>query len=92
MLGADAASMRPEAIKLAAMYHIITPVSGAVVLETARQYQANSLTPVDRDSVPTIPEPEAWALLIIALLLIVWFILRHRNHHVSARTSSGMSA
>ena len=91
-LGTDAAGNRSEAIQLASRYHIITPVSGAVVLETAQQYEANSLTPVDRDSVPTIPEPEVWALLIIALLFIIWFTLRHQNHHVSARASSGISA
>ncbi|MCZ6675885.1 MAG: hypothetical protein O7E52_01420, partial [Candidatus Poribacteria bacterium] len=78
------------AIELAATYQIITPVSGAVVLENAQQYEANVLTPVAPSSVPTIPEPEVWALLIVALLLILWFRFRHRIHLAIERKSDGV--
>ncbi len=63
-----------RAIKLAAAYQIVTPVTGAVVLETQEQYERAGLTPVERQTVPTIPEPEVWALLIVALLTVAFVI------------------
>jgi hypothetical protein len=43
---------------LAASYRLVTPVSGAVVLESQEQYEANKLKPVDPRSVPSVvPEP-----------------------------------
>ena len=44
-----------------------TPVSGAVVLETKQQYDEAGLQPVPPGSVPTVPEPETWLLIIVAL-------------------------
>jgi len=58
---------RNEAVEIAQDYHLVTPVSGAVVLETREQYVAAGLEPVPEGSVPTIPEPEEWALIIVAL-------------------------
>jgi len=57
---------------LAVRYQLVTPVSGAVVLETPEQYRANGLKPVDAGTVPTIPEPEIVALLLVASVFIVW--------------------
>jgi hypothetical protein len=68
---------RSEVVKLAAAYQLVTPVSGAVVLETARQYQEAGLKPVASGTVPTVPEPHEWALLLIALLSLTW-IARQR--------------
>jgi hypothetical protein len=53
---------------------LVTPVSGAVVLETKAQYQAAGLTPVDPLTTPAIiPEPESWALLILGTgVLVLW--------------------
>src|SRR5262249_33907377 len=48
---------RAEAVALAARYHLVTPVSGAVVLESQQQYDASRLTPVSQATVPTVPEP-----------------------------------
>lgn len=59
-------SLTDEAVTLAARYQLVTPVSGAVVLETAEQYRAAGLQPVDAGTVPTIPEPEMVVLLILA--------------------------
>lgn len=47
------------------MYQLVTPVSGAVVLETQQQYVPTGLTPVDPQTVPAIPEPGTWALLAL---------------------------
>lgn len=63
---------RDRAIEIAAKYQLVTPVSGAVVLESDDQYRAAGLTPPDASAVPTIPEPETWALLIIACLAFGW--------------------
>jgi hypothetical protein len=59
------------ATALAIRYQLVTPVSGAVVLETEQQYRANDLKPVTAGTVPTIPEPETMALLLIATVFIL---------------------
>jgi hypothetical protein len=56
-----------DAIAMAVRYQLVTPVSGAVVLETVQEYDAAGLAPVPPGSVPTIPEPETWLLIIVAL-------------------------
>jgi hypothetical protein len=69
--GRDAAAEQ-RAVQLAAQYHLVTPVSGAVVLETAAETAQVGSNPPDPDVVPTIPEPETWALLIVACLAFAW--------------------
>lgn len=59
------------AIQLAAAYQVVTPISGAVVLETQAQYAQNDLQPADPATVPAIPEPGTWALLLFGLALVV---------------------
>lgn len=70
---------RTAAISMATTYQLVTPVSGAVVLETKAQYDEAGLEPVKPGSVPTIPEPETWALIIVALVVLV---LRRRLRRV----------
>jgi len=62
---------RKEALALAARYHLVTPVSGAVVLQT--QAETDAVAGSDpQTQVPTVPEPETWALLaLVALFLVV---------------------
>jgi len=67
-----------EAVALAASYQLVTPVSGAVVLETAGQYKAAGLQPVEPGSVPTIPEPETVLLLAVAAALLTFAFFRRR--------------
>jgi hypothetical protein len=68
-----------EAIELAARYQLVTPVSGAVVLETQEQYRQAGLQPVEPGSVPTIPEPEMVFLLgMAAVALLIFMYLRRR--------------
>lgn len=64
------------AIAMAVRYQLVTPVSGAVVLETQQQYDEAGLEPVAPGSVPTVPEPETWLLIIVALLVLA---LRYRK-------------
>lgn len=63
-----AAGREPEreaAVAMASMFQLVTPVTGAVVLENAAQFQAAGLAPAGAATVPGIPEPETWALLAV---------------------------
>lgn len=75
LLASKTDANRDKAIKLAASYQLVTPATGAVVLETAEQYQRAGLEPVPQNSVPTIPEPEEWALMIVAALVVLWMTI-----------------
>jgi hypothetical protein len=59
-----------QAVKLALALQLVTPVSGAVVLETQEQYDRHGLKPVSPQSVPMIPEPSS--LLMLAGGSILW--------------------
>jgi hypothetical protein len=71
---------RQEALALAARYHLVTVVSGAVVLQTQAETDAVAVDGSDPQTrVPTVPEPETWALLgLVALLLLVALRARRR--------------
>lgn len=62
------------ATKLAAQNQLITPLTGAVVLETKAQYDRFNLSPADPSTVPEIPEPAN--LTIIALVIALYLIKR----------------
>jgi hypothetical protein len=77
------AAARAEALALARTFQLVTPVSGAVVLEAAEQYAAANLQPIDPStapdmSVPSVPEPHEWALLCVAALAFAWLLWRRR--------------
>ncbi len=70
---ADLADGKPgndEALRLALKHSLVTPISGAVVLETQKQYQEAGLEPVDSNNVPGVPEPGVLILIVFASLLI----------------------
>ena len=63
----------------AAKYQLVTPVSGAVVLETMEQFQQHGLEPVDvsaAPSIPNIPEPSGVMLFLMAAMAA---LLRRRR-------------
>ena len=66
-----AAGKREEATKLALTYQLVTPVSGAVVLENKQQYAAAGLEPVAPGTVPSVPEPATVLLVGVALTLLL---------------------
>jgi hypothetical protein len=75
-----AARAKPEdTIKLAASYQLVTAVTGAVVLETKEQYERAGLQPVNANTVPTIPEPETWALIIVVGTVLLGLFYQHRR-------------
>ncbi|MCI0499736.1 MAG: PEP-CTERM sorting domain-containing protein [Planctomycetales bacterium] len=67
-----------EAKAIAVKHQLVTPVSGAVVLENAEQYDQHDLRPVDPETVPTIPEPATIMLLGVGGLIAVHF--RKKTH------------
>ena len=62
-----------QAIELASQYQIVTPVSGAVVLETKQPYDQAGLTPAASETVPVISEPQTLILMVLGLELVVFF-------------------
>ena len=79
LLAEKSADGEKAALDLAVKYQLVTPVSGAVVLETAEQYEQFGLRPVDAGSVPTIPEPEEYFLFAVVLGLIIWTFRRFKR-------------
>jgi hypothetical protein len=74
------AGQRDDAARLAARYRLVTAGAGAVVLETAQQYQQSGLDPgaeLGREpegpigSEP-VPEPSTFVLLATGLLAVWW--------------------
>lgn len=69
------------ALDLAVKYQLVTPVSGAVVLETKEQYDQFDLRPVEANTVPTIPEPEEYLLFGVVLSLMIWMFRRFKREN-----------
>lgn len=80
-----AAANRAEATRLGIAHRLVTPVSGAVVLENQAQYDAAGLEPVDPYEVPTIPEPEVWMMLVVGLIMIVVVSRKRRRVQVATQ-------
>ena len=68
-----------EAMQLAARYQLVTAVSGAVVLETKAQYERAGLNPAEAATVPVVPEPETWLLMLLAFAMFVPRFVRLRR-------------
>lgn len=73
-----------DAVRLAGDYQLVTPVSGAVVLETQAQYDLAGLSPVDATTVPMVPEPSTWLLLTLGLLIFWW----RRQRRIKTRATA----
>ena len=66
-----AARDRDDAVKLATGHQIVTPLTGAVVLESQQQYSQHDLKPVDPKTVPVVPEPASGALIVLGVLTLL---------------------
>lgn len=61
-----------EATQLASSQQLVTPLTGAVVLETMEQFDEMGLSPVPVETVPSIPEPGViglWVVGVFALMI-----------------------
>lgn len=67
---------RAQAVELAGCYQLVTPVSGAVVLETQAQFAEAGLEAVAADTVPVVPEPATWMLFFTGAIVL---LLRSRR-------------
>ncbi len=68
----------PDAAALTTRYQVVTPVSGAVVLENEEQYEQAKLRPADPKSVPSmVPEPASWLVLAAGAGMLA--IYQHRR-------------
>ncbi|MBC7476334.1 MAG: hypothetical protein H7263_18765 [Candidatus Sericytochromatia bacterium] len=77
-----------QALKIANQYHIVTSISGAVVLENDQQYRDAGLKPVSQSSVPIIPEPEEWLMIIVTAMILLWLTCKRRNSSPNPFSSS----
>jgi len=84
LMRSDPQRNREDAIALAARYRLVTPVSGAVVLETRQQFEESNLEPTHPASVPTVPEPHEWAMIITALAGLTLLLWQQRRRAVAA--------
>lgn len=80
---------RDAAVKLAVQMQLVTPMTGAVVLETKQQYAAANLKPVDPSTVPTVPEKGVTLLLLAGGLAAVALLARHRRRSGAPALGSG---
>jgi hypothetical protein len=75
----DRGKVDDDLTALALATRIVTPVSGAVVLENQDQYDRANLDPsVGAENIPKIPEPEFYILLGLALLVMTVCFWRRR--------------
>lgn len=87
-----ASNVKP-AVSLAAHARLVTPVTGAVVLESDADYKKYGIDPTNPDNnkqasgsavgmpfqVGAAPEPEEYALMLVALMVIAWQARRARQ-------------
>ncbi|MDZ4859079.1 MAG: hypothetical protein SGI88_08830 [Candidatus Hydrogenedentes bacterium] len=67
--------LRPLAVET----RLVTPLSGAVVLERAEQYAQHGLDPAkNEEAIPGVPEPHEWALMLVVCLVVMFVILKRR--------------
>ncbi|MBI3219172.1 MAG: XrtN system VIT domain-containing protein [Bacteroidetes bacterium] len=73
-----------ELVDEASTAYVVSPVSSLIVLETAKDYERfdikdndNSLKNASKQSDGAVPEPHEWALIIIALLVVLYFKFYH---------------
>ncbi len=85
LLTTGRAEDRDAARTLALATQIVTPVSGAAVLENQGQYDAAGLSPSDEKNSPVIPEPATTAVLFAATVLAFTVLVRRQRRIRAAR-------
>jgi XrtN system VIT domain protein len=80
-------------VKEATEAYVVSPISSLVVLETAADYErfgikddASSLKNASAKSQGAVPEPHEWALIILALGVLIW--VKFRRHPAAIKVKS----
>ncbi len=69
-------TLRPISIEA----RLVTPLSGAVVLETMEQYARHGLDPTkNEEAIPGVPEPHEWALIVVVCFVLSWVAYQRRR-------------
>ena len=84
LLNDGAENSYERAQQLGTDYQLVTPATSAIVLETEAQYVEAGLHAVDGATVPTVPEPETW-LLMIGVLICLTSLYRQSRRSGSAQ-------
>lgn len=73
----------------AAAAYVVSPVSSLIVLETKEDYERfgikdkdNSLLNASKNASGAVPEPHEWALIVVFLLFVAFYIVRHSLFNV----------
>lgn len=76
----DTGKVSDDLTALALETRIVTPTTGAVVLETQSQYKRANLDPsMGSENIPKIPEPEFYILLALSLLVLTIYFRKKRS-------------
>lgn len=75
----------------AATAYVVSPVSSLIVLETKEDYERfgikdkdNSLHNAAKNSSGAVPEPHEWALIIVFVLFIAFYMVRYKRSNFAA--------
>jgi hypothetical protein len=74
ILGARDESLKEAATLLALRYKLVTPTSGAVIMNRAKQIYRGDLEPIETFTATEMAEPDFSGLLFLAFLFFVWLI------------------
>ncbi len=88
-VGRKSADHLSDVAALAVKTRLVTPLTGAVVLEQMEQYVEHDLDPgANQEAIPVIPEPEEWALIIVVLCAFAYTVWRFRRGKGAAEESA----
>lgn len=69
--------------------YVVSPVSSLIVLETQEDYERfgikdkdNSLHNASKNSSGAVPEPHEWALIVLFLLFVAFYFVRHSRFNL----------
>jgi hypothetical protein len=74
ILSARDESLKEAATMLALRYKLVTPTSGAVILDTSKQLDNSDLKPLEASTITELAEPDLGGLFFFGFLFCVWLV------------------
>jgi len=75
----------------AARAYVVSPVSSLIVLESQKDYDRFGIKDIDdtlgnasKNSSGAVPEPHEWALIVLFLVLIIYYVINYRRNQWSS--------